>query len=225
MFRIFAFVGLTIIHALQFPSHNRIVWEDEIRPLAWTSPTVIFVDGILTFGEPAVQNHCTAWAYRTKDNPTQLHWITAAHCLLDEESGALEDHDYQIDGHPVYPEDWRWPEDVASLTDYAGVQHGLTLAKTEPLAGKQTRLTIRSYPLGVMRMFTFGGFLAARDVSFDQDYDIYQVPDAPGSSGSPVFDAHDRVIGLVQIGWSHTFGPVSGGLSLSKLQQFLHALP
>lgn len=218
-------VAATVLALSLIPSSHRVAdLSQSIRPLAWTSEVTD------DFGETVsitVRNHCTAWAYRTIANPTVTHWITAAHCILNEDTGAYEDHDYQISGERVYPEVWLWPQDIASLSAGPSAP-GLRLAPYAAEIGD--RLRIRGYPFGWSSLLTVFGYVGARGIHFPDDpdpvmYDLYVVPIAPGDSGSPVFNTKDQVVGLLQIGWGRGFSPISGGLDLQTLRVFTNLLP
>lgn len=219
-------LSLLVASAFLFPSRSRVKdLNASIRPLAWTTDVMDMWGESVDHQE--VRNHCTAWAYRTPANPTKTHWITAAHCILDEDTGAYQDRDYQINGKRVYPENWLFPQDIASLSSDVDAP-GLSLAPSQGEVGDV--LLIRGYPLGWKFLLTTFGHMGALSVSFPEDaegvyYNLYVVPAAPGNSGSPVFNTHDEVLGLLQIGWGRGFSPVSGGVDLATIRVFMNLLP
>lgn len=222
-------LGSLLIGSLFFLPSTHTHLKDSIRPLSWTSPAVMQVGPFTVEDEdapPVVKNHCTIWAYHSPTHPQVTHWITAAHCILDDESGHVEDRDYQIMGVMVYPESWRRDDDIASLVGEGASAPGLELAKSQPAVEEFVKGA--GHPYGLPFLVTVRGTVAAIDAHFMGDpdgvfYNIYELPVAPGNSGGPVLDSSNHVIGLTQIGFSG-YSPMSGGLALSKIQAFLSHL-
>jgi len=228
-------LGSLLVTLLPFlPHSDKPIFELAIRPLAWSSLSLY--DVMQGIEAPFVKNHCTTWAYQ-KPHEHQTHWITAAHCVLDDETGELADNDYQVDGHYLYVEDWDQTNDVASMATYDDVYaKGLRLADHEPTIYRpghlQDSLTIvRGYPYGFDQMFTSIGWLVRAHFHDKRDadgvfYEVYTAPIASGNSGSPVFDRNDKVYGVLQVGWGEDgFSAASGGLDLKDLKTFLDQLP
>jgi hypothetical protein len=236
MFRVLALALAVFSVATSHPA-RQYGWSDMVQPLAWTTQTAeMDEDEGIILGPPKVKNHCTAWTYRTPGDPETLHWITAAHCVADENTHEYDAEDYQIQGEPVYVETWDVIHDVASLIDYSEAHSGIpsqhisTQNPTVATDPQAPNLTIRGYPLGYSQLFTTFGYVSVvgRHDETDPDgvvYNVFQVPIAAGSSGSPVYDRNDRVVGLLQIGWGRGFSSMSGGLSLTALRTFLQDLP
>lgn len=221
--------SLILAFAVLLPSHHTS-WSDSIKPLAWTTDiTDRRGEGVI--GQ-TVKNHCTAWAYQKPNNPYETHWITAAHCVIQDEDdptqAELSNHDFQIDGHACYVENFEWPTDIASLHCEGLEAPGLPLAAYEPEVTQP--VVLRGYPLGYSSLFTTKGYVVVlhwHDEGDPEDvfYNIYSVPTAPSNSGSPVFDDNDHVIGLLQIGWGKSFSPVGGGLDIEQIRLFVNTLP
>lgn len=49
---------------------------------------------------------------------------------------------------------------------------------------------------------------------------IFDVAAAPGNSGSPVMNLDGEIVSVLQIGWSRSFSPVSGGATYANLLWF-----
>lgn len=193
-----------------------------IRPLSWTSP--IFDDEGEVEGVK-VRNHCTTWAYRAPDAPQVVHWITAAHCVLDEDTNELEEHDYQIDKVLVNVEAYSVSADLASL-EHGPDAPGLSIASKS--ADVLDPVIIQGFPFGWSFMVSTKGYLAVHGVTLgdfpDQVYDLYNVSAGPGNSGSPVFNDKMRVIGVLQIGFGRGMSILSGGTPTEVLHRFLDIL-
>ncbi len=223
-----AIIALSIGSLLFHKPAHQFGWSDMVQPLAWTSMIMDMEEGAI---EMKVKNHCTAWSYRSNE---KLHWITAGHCVLNED-GSYDDEDYQVQGSPVYVEDYDYLNDIASLTpDLDNGVPGHQIAKDEPAVDNDPRtpsLIVRGHPLGYDALFTTFGYMSVLAWHDPQDkdgviYNVYQVPIAGGNSGSPVYDREGKVVGLLQIGWGWGgFSSVSGGLPLAKLKAFLSELP
>jgi len=155
-----------------------------------------------------------------------VHWITAAHCVLDEEdSSKVMDVDFQLDGNPVYVEKVDKVKDLASLGGgpYAS---GFPISLLEGKVGDN--LYILGFPLGWDNLLFTKGLIGAFDKKFSDgtSYTVYQLPVAPGDSGGPVFNMDGQVEGVLQISFCDGlfwkgFCPISGGSSLNDLKTFL----
>jgi hypothetical protein len=226
MKRLTIFAFATLLSIVSLGTKWQVVdFEKSIRPLSWTSvnfnPFEEQSDSVAV-----VNNHCTLWAYHTPANPDVTHWITAAHCVVDHKTGEYQDRDYQIDGKAVYVENWDVDHDIASLSAYGVDAPGLQLNAHD--AQVLDTLVIRGYPYGLPFMVTTKGVMAALHAHFPENkadifYNLYNVAVAPVNSGSPVFNEHGKVVGLLQIGWKNF--TMSGGLSLDTLRIFLADLP
>jgi len=228
------------VFALSLAVPHAYNYAGSIQPLAWHSISQrdlwMVMEGELDPDQvqPTLSNHCTVWAYVTPANPTRTHWITAAHCVLDS-NGDYMNLDYQIAGHELAVEDWNVKNDIASLSGDLSAR-GLTLATNEPAVydpeanSKDSEVVVRGYPFGYKSLFTTHGSMSLLHWHDEEDpagvfYNVYQVPIASGSSGSPVFDSHNKVIGVLQIGWGDSFSSMAGGSSLGNLRAFLANLP
>ncbi len=189
-----------------------------IQPLAWSSMN--------EDGQVERSNHCTAWAY-------QEHWVTAAHCVVDEETGKIEDRDYTIDGRRALVLKVDVPYDLAVLAS-THVPLGLRLAThqytLDQVINAQAPIILRGYPFGWLQLQVSRGLLSS--INYDvqhsgfRTWDIYSTSGAPGDSGAPMFNNHDEVIGLVQLGFCQRDGFCSAmaGSTLADLTRFLHSL-
>lgn len=143
---------------------------------------------------PLVQNgegFCTAVSVNEADGL----WLTAGHCIahIDWNKGPVT-----LAGQGALPV-YIAPADDLGL--YQANQHGTAakLAKKGPNVGEP--IWVKGFPLGWPLLITTQGFLAAQRLQFlDGSWptsDVYDVTIAPGNSGSPVFNAHGELVGIV----------------------------
>ena len=214
--------SLTLVCLLFLP--HRTDYSQSIKTLAWSTQPVVNVGPFSVQdddAEPVVKGHCTTWAY---EDLSGTHWITAAHCVTDEETGALEDHDYQINGKMAWVETFDLQADLASLRSYTAP--GLPIATVAPAL--ESTVKIRGFIFAnPSALVTAQGIISAENFVFTGEelpYTVMQLPICPGNSGSPIFDSHDKVVGVGQAAPMPYCSPYTASLPFSELQHFLSEL-
>ena len=192
---------------------------DSIAGLAWTTEP----DYVYTF-EPTVSNHCST----TSINEKKGYWLTAAHCVTYRGAdpnvpweSVTEDHDYQINSHPVRLVFVDVRKDLAVVqTEGYGVK-AIKVSKTAPTY--EDEITIAGYPLGWARPAITKGRVSSpdQDLKWLSPFLIFQCPIAPGSSGSSVLNKKGQIVSVVQIGWGTSFSAMGGGSTYQNLKEFV----
>lgn len=142
-------------------------------------------------------------------------WLTAAHCVVEDDGS---DGVFYIDKQPAVVKDIDQTNDIALLQAKQTASEPLKLAKKEPQIGD--KLTIPGYPRGIGPVLLSGS--KAGNVEADgRNYQIFSLGTCGGNSGSPVLDKHDELVSVLQIGFSPTCSPVTGGVGFVELKQFL----
>jgi S1-C subfamily serine protease len=165
-------------------------------------------------GASARRNFCSAFAVKTKK--FGLKWVTAQHCV----DGLPENAELHIGKYPASVIKSLVAVDIAILD---GVQApGYEIATESPEVGD--RLIQIGHPWGWKQSLRREGFLSAEfDVRENgTPMALFQIPAAPGDSGSPVFNSKMQVVGVLQVvfcgGLWEGFCPMSGGSTLADLQ-------
>ena len=177
----------------------------------------------------ALYTGCTAWA--SLDHGQRV-WVTAGHCVTNEDNDPDVKTEYKIEGKKVTLIHFDGTLDVASLTGGP---------KTEPLlvsvsdAEIEDGIRVVGYPFGMDGPIYNDGVIANPSQTppgtrNKVPYAIYQVPVAPGSSGSPVLSQDGKtVVGMIQgmicEGYWTGFCPVARGLTTQNLRLFLTGQP
>ena len=163
-------------------------------------------------GNGTLNNVCTA----TSINKAKHYWLTAYHCVSD--ASPLVKH--YIKGEPVGYEVKDPTNDLAILSTPAASAPAIKMATVAPVTGDH--VTVVGHPLGqIFPVITVGQVAAEKTVFSNTEgfFTFFQVPGAPGSSGSAVFNAHNEIISVVQRGTSpNSWGPVMAGCTFEKLQ-------
>jgi len=199
-------LGLALAVPSPTPASNQIY---PIQGLAWLDE-----DG-------SYRNHCTAWARKIEvpQVGTFIHWVTAGHCIVDEDGNPDLDRDYRIAGKRAYPISMNAQLDLAELSGPENVD-GLSVedVKNAPRVGKDP-IWSEGHPFGWLVTVHTEGYVAAQ---LEEGYYLLQLPVAPGDSGAPVLNKRGRVIGMVQNtfcqGFWQGFCPVGGGSDLKALR-------
>lgn len=192
---------------------------DSIAGLAWTT-----FDPYNEGAAGEVRNHCSTTAINQK----MAYWLTAAHCVTywgaDPEApweSVVEGYDYQINGHAATVVYLDVRKDLAILQTVGYSPKAIPIAKKGPRYLDE--VTVAGYPLGWDVPAITRGYVATPVIVFPgrAPYTIFQVPGAPGSSGSSVLNKKGQIVSVVQIGWGNTFSPVMGGATFESLIEFL----
>jgi S1-C subfamily serine protease len=75
-------------------------------------------------------------------------------------------------------------------------------------------ILVAGHPFGYPDVFLTRGWVASLAAELDPGRRrkmIFDVAGAPGNSGSPVFNKGGQLVSILQIGWSRSFSPVTGG--------------
>ena len=174
---------------------------------------VIPVDPFDPASLPLLVNMCTA----TSINAEHHLWLTAAHCVeLDEMAGGVR----YINGDLAAVVITNKEADIAIVRTERVFSPALKMAKVGPEYGDP--LKVVGHPLGMnMPILTFG-FVAVPKLHVDElnrDFMLYSVVGAPGNSGSAVLNSKDEVVSILQIGFSRTFSPMTGGATWEALRK------
>ncbi len=157
--------------------------------------------------KPRLANVCSATSINTK----QHLWLTAKHCL-DDSDGSY------ILGDLIEPVMKDETNDLAIVKTLRVTAPAVKLASVAPKLN-DAAFTI-SYPLGFPVPLYFTGIVSNENFEWKgKSYVVFQFPVAPGSSGSPIFNANGELISITQRGFSeHDYGPLGLGVGFEKLQ-------
>jgi S1-C subfamily serine protease len=163
-------------------------------------------------GNATFDNVCTA----TSINKSKHYWLTAYHCIAD--AAPMVKH--YIKGEPVGYEMKDPTNDLAILSTPAYSAPAIKMATVAPVTGDP--VTVIGHPLGqIFPVVTVGQIAAEKTVfkGMEVSFTLFQVPGAPGSSGSAVFNSRNEIISVIQRGSSpNSWGPVMAGCTFEKLQ-------
>ena len=176
---------------------------ESVRPL---SMVVVKEDT----GEAFMGNICTVSSINEK---RQL-WLTAAHCIEGDEPKYILGEPIEIIMRDVQ-------NDIAVVKTPLAKLPALKLAQRGPKV--EDRVKVSGYPLGYAYPFITTGWVANPFVVLDPRFApfmIIQVTGAPGNSGSPIVNADNEIISVLQIGWGRLFSPMMGGATFQKLVQY-----
>lgn len=183
--------------------------RDNVRPFQW-------VDVDEKTGKSALNTHCSIFSV----NPEHRGWMTAAHCVVDLETGAPNAAEYYIDGHPARVVEIDIDHDLALVqtTDW-GLTTGLKLARKAPQQGDLVENL--GFSFGAAHPFYFQGYVASIEFT---DFVYIGMTAIGGQSGSPVVDSEGRVIGVCHVRWGGGFlsdsGPIMGTTVWSDFKKF-----
>jgi hypothetical protein len=157
---------------------------------------------------------CTAWPVKAHK---ELRWVAVEHCTgIEPERSSLV---FSIDGIPATLE-----KIDSGLALFKGGPDVIPfkLANAMPELGED--VFILSRPYGGPQIFVRGYFSAPNIPIGDLHFSLFQVPTAPGSSGSPVFDLDNRVIGVatsIPCEVEQGFCPMTLAIALDALKKFV----
>jgi S1-C subfamily serine protease len=77
------------------------------------------------------------------------------------------------------------------------------------------------YPLGIYAPNTLHTFSGRFSGSDSMGFQMYSLPAAPGSSGSPIYDEHGKLIGILSA-IPEDFSHLSIGAGLDRIKMFLY---
>lgn len=155
-----------------------------------------------------LRNICTTSSINEKKD----YWITAAHCVADDDPRYIE-------GTAVFVTEKDVDLDLAVLTAPMMDVKAIDLAQQGPKVGDEA--LIAGHPFGYPGLFLTQGHVANVDADLDDTHRfmILDVAIAPGNSGSPVLDKHGDMISILQVGWGG-YSPVGGGATWRDLARF-----
>jgi S1-C subfamily serine protease len=210
-----AFLAAALLAAPAITANHTPKPFESVRALATARPTVsvdLSTNSVVTV-KVEYDNHCTT----TSVNEAKHLWLTAAHCVANEDMTAIDNQDYFIGNealgyHPALLVSVDLINDLALLTtpDYA--VPALRMSTHDPSYGD--KVSVYGHPFGWNAATLFEGIVSSPIIQFDpadKPYMIYQVACAPGNSGSAVLNSHDEIVSVLQISWTRTFGNVCGG--------------
>lgn len=151
------------------------------------------------------RNICTV----SSINQDKHYWLTAAHCVLNEET--KEPEPVFIETHPteiVY---------VDAVLDLAVLKApelsvvALKMARAMPMVGQP--IVVVGHPVGLDQVQLFQGYVASlrTEVEPDSWYMMYDMTACGGNSGSLVVNRNDEVVSVLQIGYGRPCSGFSGG--------------
>lgn len=174
---------------------------------------VILNGGEDGMGPPYLANICTV----TSINERAHYWLTAYHCVAEE--GLT----YYIMGDKVKPE----MKDV--VNDLAILSTSVVSAPAVPLASAAVSygdyVSMIGHPAGQLFPVLSVGLVAADRYQIEFEgtpytYVWFQLPGAPGSSGSAVFNANGEIVSVLQVGPGRFYAPNVGGVLFEKLAAY-----
>lgn len=166
-------------------------------------------------GGNAMENICTASSINIEDH----YWITAAHCV-----DGMGPEGRFINGAPIEVVEINIGTDIAVFRVPTYIASGqLPLG---PAPKWEQEIMIVGHPLGYDAVFVTRGWIANPNGLIEGlPYMIFNIPAAPGNSGSPVINLAGEIVSVLQIGWSRGFSPVSGGAIYDNLMEFVEYFP
>jgi len=155
----------------------------------------------------ALRNICTTSSINEKKD----YWITAAHCVAD-------DNQRFIEGTPVFTTEKDVELDLAVLTAPSLDVKAIKLSPRQPRVGDEAY--IAGHPFGYPSLFLTQGHVAVVDGELEgQRFMVVDAAIAPGNSGSPVLNSKGEMISILQVGWGG-YSPVGGGSTWANLVRF-----
>ena len=206
---ILAFVLLLSQSGSADRAHPRLL--DSVRPLSQVTLRD-FTTNMITY-----RNICTVSSINAA-----LHlWLSAAHCVLDEDADNAPRPGLTIFGHLVFIVKTDITADLAILLtpDYAA--HALRLASNGPLWEDAIRVV--GYSFGLPSITITPGTVSNPDgiclPGVASSYMLFTAAVAAGQSGSPVVNSRGQIVSVVQIGCGHDYSP-GGGAIYARLKAF-----
>ena len=172
------------------------------------------------------RNGCTATSINQ-----QLHlWLTAAHCVIDFETG--ESHgELAIMGDVFSVVELDVDHDIAIVKTPNVSAPALKLAKEGPrvclgVDDKMCKVQMTGHPFGMPYALTVQGtvaYLGFKFPDYDQLFTVFNMVAAPGNSGSAVLNYRLEIVAVLQIvvipngrGWT----TMSGGSEFEDLARY-----
>lgn len=159
-----------------------------------------------------VHDFCTTWATKLGG---LTKWVTAAHCVPLHEDGSIRtDIKFMIGGKPATLDRVDMDLDLALFTGKA--DKGFAVALMEPAVGEKIKTFGFFIPDGA---YTEG--MIAGKVEGNQ---VYNLTSGPGSSGAPVLNGDNMVVGMTQfiLCQIKTVCPATGGSTVKDIRKFLY---
>lgn len=190
---------LLLLPSLGNTSANHVkLLTDTVRAFQWNETNT-------STGAVTLATHCSVFSV----NPKNRGWMTAAHCIVDE-NGTPYAAEYFITGHPARVVEVNIELDLALVqtTDW-GVPVGLKLARKAPVQGDSVENY--GFSFGEAHPFYYVGRVSSTEFA---DYTYVDITTIGGQSGSPVLDSEGRVIGVCHVSWGGSpfggSGPLMG---------------
>lgn len=168
--------------------------NDTVRPFQWTSTDEMT-------GEVSLDTHCSIFSV----NPKNHGWMTAAHCIVDEETGLPNADEFFIAGHKAVVVEVNVDVDLALVqTPDWSDPVGLKLATKAPVQGDMVEAL--GYGWALTKPLYFAGLISQTEVDALGFFGtLAGIPAIGGMSGCPIVDSTGRVVGVTHV----RFGEVS----------------
>jgi hypothetical protein len=211
MKKFLAAVALVLLSAIPANAHLRPKVTESIRTLQNVAET--------EDGEPYLRNICTVTSISQRSHL----WVTAAHCVANQDMTAVAPGYFGIDRHEVkvFKVDFKLDLAILYTPDYSLPE--LKFAKKVPTYGDVAN--VWGHPFGFKDIVFAHGWVSSPVSVMDDGYQymLIQTSIAPGNSGSAVLNKDNEIISIVQVGWGWfpAFEPMSGTAPFSVLKQFV----
>jgi len=164
----------------------------------------------------AGNNFCTAFSINEK----QHLYATAAHCVLEDESGEKSPVPHIL-GQRV---DVVMADKEADIAVVRAAFGAPALKISDKAPKMHDPIEIHGFPYGMPNMIVFSGEVSFPDITIVGDdrnerWMLFDCTAAPGNSGSPVLNKDHKVISILQVGWQA--GRITGGVPQSILKRVL----
>lgn len=224
-------LGVLLLHpSAATTSPQRPKAFDSVRALMWPVETGQNDDEdnqAFRLQATEVKVHCTV----TSINAKYHYYLTAAHCVSDDGT-SLVARQYLI-GDPLVPAnidearvvDVDFTNDLAILQTVANaiITPALSLQMHDVEYGQALHMVGHSYGWN-QPTYMVGTIANPRQIVPDEPeraFMLFEMPAAPGNSGSAVLNSHDEVVSVLQVAWGlRTFVPVTGGAAWPELMRF-----
>ena len=153
---------------------------------------------------------CSSWAVR---DTVRTVWITAAHCVLTNPDGSLQNLEYRINGQSAKLLKVDWTADLAMFD--GPTAPGLTVAFGEP----KFRQKVFTFTYFLRHGFYSEGITSVPD---EAGRNYFNITAGPGSSGGAIFADGDLVVGIVQNGACPYPCTAVWGSSVKDLRAFIY---
>lgn len=205
--------SLLLLPSLGNTTANHVkLLNDTVRPFQWNSTDEMT-------GAVSLDTHCSVFSV----NPKNHGWMTAAHCVVDLETGTPHAAEYFIAGHAARIVEVDMEHDLALVqTPDWTFPLGLKLALKAPVQGDTVEALGYAWGEGP---FYFVGIVARTEYNLFGFFGTeVGMPAIGGMSGCPLVDSTGRVVGVTHVGFDGGFGssssPVLGMTAYSILKAF-----